>query len=638
MTSLRTAKIAVDLSSRALPDLERKPGGPDNWVEAAGGLPDYIERIAKNLHYKRGFTISHAIASAVNTVKRWARGGHVTKHGTVKRVSPATVAKSIKAVAEWEAKKKAGSLALSDEVWDMIDLAEGEKSHLKAQKCKYCKNPASRSILWAEGMAYIPVCMDHLEKGKSDVTDPFTGKPDPSEINKIYDLTTKKPIDLAAADVSATDTMVAFMLPEDLAEEIAVEGGTPVDEMHITIAFYGDLNDSQFDDLVEALKSLFSDWQGQTEYKGTIGGIGAFPAKDPEKGTPWWVPVNIVGLTTLHDQITASTPDSIDFEPTNGYTPHVTLIYSDEAPDPVEEEEVAFDRVWVVRGNTQVVEIPIGKQTGAGSTDHAILGDDNLKTSGQQVNLQDLADRAATIADPELRAAARAKILDLAGPGSTIPPKRSSGKTSDNRPSYKRQGKWGHGFVPLDKAAKEAKAKGSPKAMQRVNRVFKGTRAGQRTAGSAKRNTTRVAVNERGTRENATSLGALRNASFEDARHTERQTTKSNREISKSSRIPDRATQNWDEIPSTLKTVRNGKRYVVAEFQGKQVITEWVGGTNTVDSTPLSKRKLMRTITAADAASMSAAEIRNMLDNPRTPKSLRKILNQALRAKQEESK
>lgn len=95
----------TDLASRAFPDLERKPGGPDNWVEQVGGLPDYIERIAKNLHYTKGMTISRSIAVAVNTVKRWARGGTVTKNGTTKRITPATQAKAAAAVADWERKK-----------------------------------------------------------------------------------------------------------------------------------------------------------------------------------------------------------------------------------------------------------------------------------------------------------------------------------------------------------------------------------------------------------------------------------------------------------------------------------------------------------------------------------------------------
>lgn len=102
-------------SSSAYPSLDRKPG-KSNWVDEAGGLPRYIERIAKHLHYEKGMTISRAIAVAVNTVKRWARGG-APRGGGVEavgkniasggggHVSPATQAKAAAALAEWEAKK-----------------------------------------------------------------------------------------------------------------------------------------------------------------------------------------------------------------------------------------------------------------------------------------------------------------------------------------------------------------------------------------------------------------------------------------------------------------------------------------------------------------------------------------------------
>ena len=96
MPTARRKKV----SSRVYPGLERKAGGPDNWVEQEGNLPPYIERIAKHLHYEQGRAISAAIATAINTVKRWARGGTVTKTGTTQRVTKATQAKAAKALAD----------------------------------------------------------------------------------------------------------------------------------------------------------------------------------------------------------------------------------------------------------------------------------------------------------------------------------------------------------------------------------------------------------------------------------------------------------------------------------------------------------------------------------------------------------
>lgn len=137
----------MEVSSDAYPSLERVPG-KQNWVDAAGGLPSYIERIAKHLHYEKGFPISTAIAIAVNTVKRWARAGKVTGGGVEAdaknaaggshHVTPATQAKAAAAVAEWEAKKgKAKAKAIAESVggaWaspdELDDLLAKEQAKL----------------------------------------------------------------------------------------------------------------------------------------------------------------------------------------------------------------------------------------------------------------------------------------------------------------------------------------------------------------------------------------------------------------------------------------------------------------------------------------------------------------------------
>lgn len=39
----------------------------------------------------------------------------------------------------------------------------------KAQRCKYCPQPAEKSLIWADGRAYIPVCRAHEREGRNDV-------------------------------------------------------------------------------------------------------------------------------------------------------------------------------------------------------------------------------------------------------------------------------------------------------------------------------------------------------------------------------------------------------------------------------------------------------------------------------------
>lgn len=65
-------------------------------MDHAGGLPAYIEKIAKSIK-KTGKTTSQAIAIAVSRCKVWAAGGG--------NVNADTQAKAAKAIAEWEKKK-----------------------------------------------------------------------------------------------------------------------------------------------------------------------------------------------------------------------------------------------------------------------------------------------------------------------------------------------------------------------------------------------------------------------------------------------------------------------------------------------------------------------------------------------------
>lgn len=81
------------VSSKVYPGLDRSP--KKNWVENSGGLPDYIERVAKHIHYEGGKSISQAISMAISQVKKWAVQGK---------------AEAQKAIAQWE-KLKASNKA-----------------------------------------------------------------------------------------------------------------------------------------------------------------------------------------------------------------------------------------------------------------------------------------------------------------------------------------------------------------------------------------------------------------------------------------------------------------------------------------------------------------------------------------------
>lgn len=96
--------------------LDEKPGS--NWVADAGGLPDYVCRIAKAVK-KTGKPTSQAIAIALSRVKKWAAGGD--------DVDADTQAKAAKALAEWEklkAKNKARDVKASHAQGEILLLTD----------------------------------------------------------------------------------------------------------------------------------------------------------------------------------------------------------------------------------------------------------------------------------------------------------------------------------------------------------------------------------------------------------------------------------------------------------------------------------------------------------------------------------
>jgi len=147
-SSARPVNLATETKSSAYPKLERVPG-KQNWVDKSGGLPPYIERIAKHLHYEKGMDISRAIAVAFNTVKRWAAGGTVTENGTTKHITAKTQAQAAAAVAQWEA-KKAASHSHANQSGRALELATYSESELSGY---YQAPPAKTSAQKKKGGA-----------------------------------------------------------------------------------------------------------------------------------------------------------------------------------------------------------------------------------------------------------------------------------------------------------------------------------------------------------------------------------------------------------------------------------------------------------------------------------------------------
>lgn len=98
----------VATKSAETPELEATPyflgteglwHTPDRHVGERQKLPNYIEHVAHALMRDQGMEESQAIATAINAIKRWARGDlHWGHH----KITPEVVAASQRALAEWE--------------------------------------------------------------------------------------------------------------------------------------------------------------------------------------------------------------------------------------------------------------------------------------------------------------------------------------------------------------------------------------------------------------------------------------------------------------------------------------------------------------------------------------------------------
>jgi len=112
-----------------------------NWVEKAGGLPDYICRVAKHIKEK-GATTSSAIAQAISTIKRWIATG-----------SPETKAKASAAIAQWEKMKastKLTGLPIHEDM-DLVMLTSGQSSGVEVNDdyLQYIANNENAAMLSA---------------------------------------------------------------------------------------------------------------------------------------------------------------------------------------------------------------------------------------------------------------------------------------------------------------------------------------------------------------------------------------------------------------------------------------------------------------------------------------------------------
>jgi 2'-5' RNA ligase len=181
-------------------------------------------------------------------------------------------------------------------------------------------------------------------------------------------------------DPKRTGVMVAVYPDEATAKKIAVPGGEDPEELHVTLAFLGDVSDDAGEglDLQAASGKIVAACQvAAATYKplsGIVAGLGRFP--DNGSGVPIWAPVDVVDLGAVREAVVdALKAAGLPVKDDHGFTPHMTLGYNldDRLIQPVDDVPVEFTHLVVAVGGAHT-RIPLGEDVGAEASGAPIAG------------------------------------------------------------------------------------------------------------------------------------------------------------------------------------------------------------------------------------------------------------------------
>lgn len=133
--------------------------------------------------------------------------------------------------------------------------------------------------------------------------------------------------------------MVAIMLPSNVAARLALQGGEPMESLHITLAYFGRASDLDAQEISTIDRAVRSVARQSAPLTGQVGGIGRFAASPTSQGLDVvYAPVDVPGLGAFRAALAAELErSSVPARAEHDFTPHVTLAYvAPDAPLPVQ--------------------------------------------------------------------------------------------------------------------------------------------------------------------------------------------------------------------------------------------------------------------------------------------------------------
>lgn len=129
----------------------------------------------------------------------------------------------------------------------------------------------------------------------------------------------------AASGADKEGAMIAIFIPAEVGEKIKQKDGEPVEDMHVTLAYFSEKADER-DDWNEVERIVEQIAKQNPKLIGKIGGLGVF--QNGEDGQVLWASPSIPGLAELRDDIVEAVEEAgFPVSQDHGWTPHITLKY-----------------------------------------------------------------------------------------------------------------------------------------------------------------------------------------------------------------------------------------------------------------------------------------------------------------------
>jgi 2'-5' RNA ligase len=160
----------------------------------------------------------------------------------------------------------------------------------------------------------------------------------------------------AAAETGA---MIAFYLPTEIAANLAVPGGQAPEELHLTLAYLGDiteLNPAIKDMVNEAIGNFL--WQ-VSPLEGTLSGVGLFNTTEQSETNAFYASFDSPALAELRSYLVQALEEAgVAPRSDHGFTPHVTLAYvpKNAALPKVKlpQEQIKFEQISFCWGSERI--------------------------------------------------------------------------------------------------------------------------------------------------------------------------------------------------------------------------------------------------------------------------------------------